>query len=90
MSYYEKHRKSMLEKQKKLNAQRQNEIKVYLKSYYSKNKSKLKSRQKKYYVQNKDYYREYMRNYHKRLNKKWALGTEWRWTTRSQAPNIIH
>ena len=60
----------MLEKQKKLNAQRQNEIKVYLKGYYSKNKSKLKSRQKKYYVQNKDYYREYMRNYHKRLNKK--------------------
>ena len=60
----------MLEKQKKLNAQRQNEIKKYLKTYYSKNRLKLKSRQKEYYVQNKDYYREYMKNYHKQLNKK--------------------
>ena len=68
MSYYRKHRESLLERQKKLNAKRQKEIKAYLKSYYSKNKSKMKNRQKAYYTQNKDYYREYMKKYHKNAN----------------------
>ena len=68
-SYYRENRNKLLNRQKKRNAERKNDIRSYMESYYKQNRTGLLKRQKEYYKRNVNYYREYMKTYHKNRSK---------------------
>ena len=75
-SYYQKNKKTILERKKKRYKENEGDIKQYLKEYYMKNRDKVLARNKEYYKKNshkwiewreknKEEYNKYQRNYRK-------------------------